>query len=55
MYIILKALYPRDTGGYFPEVKRTGREAVSSPPSSANVDNGGAIPSLSHISLLRNN
>jgi hypothetical protein len=31
-------------------VKRQEREANESPPSSAEVENGGAIPSLSHIS-----
>jgi hypothetical protein len=31
-------------------VKRQGLEAGYSPPSTAEVENGGAIPSLSHIS-----
>jgi hypothetical protein len=34
----------------FPGVKRLGREADHSPPSNAEVKNGGAIPPLSHTS-----
>jgi hypothetical protein len=34
-------------------VKRPGREADHSPPSSAEVKSGGAIPRLSHMSLWR--
>jgi hypothetical protein len=35
---------PMATGGSFTGVKRQGREADDSPPSSAEVKNGGAIP-----------
>jgi hypothetical protein len=37
---------PMGTVGSFPGVKRQGREAVHSPPSSAEVKNGGAVPPL---------
>jgi hypothetical protein len=37
------ASYLMGTGGSFPEVKRSGREADHPPPSSAEVKNGGAI------------
>jgi hypothetical protein len=37
------------------EVKRPGREAGHSTPSSAEVKNGGAIHSLPHMSLLCGN
>jgi hypothetical protein len=37
-------------GAVSPEVKRQGREAEHSPPSSVEVKNGGAIPRLPHIS-----
>jgi hypothetical protein len=37
-------------GAVSPGVKRLGREADHSPPSSAEVKNGGAIPPLSHMS-----
>jgi hypothetical protein len=40
------ASYPVGTGADFPEIKRPGREADHSPPSSAEVKNGGAIPPL---------
>jgi hypothetical protein len=40
------ASYSMGTGGSFPGVKRLGREADRSPPSSAKVKNGGAIPPL---------
>jgi hypothetical protein len=36
-------------GGISPEVKRPGREADHSPPSSAEVKSGGAIPPLPHV------
>jgi hypothetical protein len=36
-----------------PGVKRTGREADHSPPTSAKVKNGGAIPPLPHAFLWR--
>jgi hypothetical protein len=39
------ASYPVDTEGSFPGVKRPGREADHSPPSSADVKNGGALHS----------
>jgi hypothetical protein len=44
------ASYPTGTRGDFPGVKRPGREGDQSPPSSAEVKNGGAIPSLAHMS-----
>jgi hypothetical protein len=40
---------PMDTGGSFPVVKRPGREAGHSPPSSAEVKNGGVIPPLPNV------
>jgi hypothetical protein len=47
----LPVSYPVVTVGLFPYgVKRLGREADHSPPSSTEVKNGGAIPSLPHIS-----
>jgi hypothetical protein len=36
-------------GALSPGVKRPGREADHSPPSNAEVKNGGAIPSLAHM------
>jgi hypothetical protein len=39
-----------DTGGSFPGVKRQGREADNSPPSSGELKNGGAIPPLPRMS-----
>jgi hypothetical protein len=36
-----------------PAVKRPGRESYHSPPSSAEVKNGGAIPSFHHTSSWR--
>jgi hypothetical protein len=39
---------PVGNGGSFPGVKRPGREADHSPPSSAEVKNGGALPPLPH-------
>jgi hypothetical protein len=41
--------YPMGTGALSPGVKRPGREADHSPPSSADVKNGGAIPLLPHM------
>jgi hypothetical protein len=41
---------PMGTGGSFPKVKRQEREADHSPPSSAEVKNGGAIRPLPHMS-----
>jgi hypothetical protein len=43
------ASYIMGTGGYFP-VKLPWREADHSPRSNAEVNNGGAIPPLPHIS-----
>jgi hypothetical protein len=43
------ATFPIGTGDLPPEVKRQGREADHSPPSSAEVKNGGAIPPLPHM------
>jgi hypothetical protein len=43
------ASYPIGTGAISPGVKRPGREADHSPPSSAEVNNGGAIPPPPHI------
>jgi hypothetical protein len=40
--------YPIGTGALSPGVKRLGREADRSPPSSTEVENGGAIPLLPH-------
>jgi hypothetical protein len=42
--------YKIGTEGSFPRVKRPGREADHSPPSSAEVKNGDAIPPLTHMS-----
>jgi hypothetical protein len=44
------ASYPMDTGCSFPGGEPTGREADHSPPSSADVKNGGVITSLPHMS-----
>jgi hypothetical protein len=43
--------YPMSTGGSFPGVKRPVREAVHSPPTSAEVKNGGATSPLPHTPL----
>jgi hypothetical protein len=43
------ASYPMITRGTFPEVKQPRREADHSPPSSAEVKTGGAIPPLFHM------
>jgi hypothetical protein len=40
------ASYPMGSVGCFPGVKRQGREADFSPPSTVEVMNGGAIPPL---------
>jgi hypothetical protein len=40
---------PMGTGGCFPGGKAAGREADHSPPFSAEVKNGGAIPPLPHV------
>jgi hypothetical protein len=45
--------YRMGTGGSFPGGKAAGREADHSPPSSAEVRYGGAIPPLSHTSSWR--
>jgi hypothetical protein len=37
--------------GAFPEIKRLEREAIQSPPSSVEVENGGVIPPLRNTSL----
>jgi hypothetical protein len=42
--------YPMGTGALSPGIKRSGREADHSPPSSSKVKNGGAIPPLPHMS-----
>jgi hypothetical protein len=42
------------TGDSFRGVKRQGREADHSPPSSAEVKNGGALPSFTYIYSWRN-
>jgi hypothetical protein len=44
----------RELAALSPGVKRPGREADQSPPSSAEVKNGGAIPSLPHTCSWRN-
>jgi hypothetical protein len=44
---------PMGAGNTFPGVKRLGREADHSPPSSSEVKNGGAIPALPHTSSWR--
>jgi hypothetical protein len=36
-FVAHQASYPIGTGGYFPEVKRLGREVDHSPPTSADV------------------
>jgi hypothetical protein len=40
-------------GAASPEIKRKGREADHSPLSSAEIENGGRIPSLPHTSSWR--
>jgi hypothetical protein len=47
------ASYSMRTGDSFPEVKRLGRDADRSPPSNAELKNGGAIPPLPHMSSWR--
>jgi hypothetical protein len=47
------ASHPVGPRGSSPGVRRLGREADHSPPSSAKVKNGGAIPSLPHTSSWR--
>jgi hypothetical protein len=44
------ASYSMGTGGFSPEVKWQGHEADHSPPTSAEVKKGGAIPPLPHMS-----
>jgi hypothetical protein len=44
------AFHQMETGGSFPGVKKQGREVDHSPPSNAEVKNGGAIPPLPHMS-----
>jgi hypothetical protein len=44
------ASHPMETGGFSLGVKRPGHEADHSPPSSAEVKNGGAIPPLPQTS-----
>jgi hypothetical protein len=44
------ASYPMDTEGSFAGVKRSGREADHSPPSSAEAKNSRAMISLHHMS-----
>jgi hypothetical protein len=46
------ASYPMDTRGSFPGVKRLGREADHSTPSSAEVKMRGARPLLPHYALM---
>jgi hypothetical protein len=41
------------TEGYFPGLNRPGREADHSPPSSAEIKNGGCTPPLPHSSSWR--
>jgi hypothetical protein len=43
------ASYPMGSGGSFPEVKRPGREADHSPPTSAEVKNMWIYTSISHM------
>jgi hypothetical protein len=43
------AAYPMGIRGLFPGVKRQGREANHSPPSSADVKKGGTVPPLPHM------
>jgi hypothetical protein len=45
--------HTKDTGRNLRGVKKLGREFNYSPPSSADVKNGGAIPPLSHTSSWR--
>jgi hypothetical protein len=47
------ASYPMGTGGSFPGVKRPGREAGRSPPTSAEVKNTLSIPALPHTPSWR--
>jgi hypothetical protein len=44
--------YPVGTGALDPGVKRQGREADNSPPSSVEVKTGGVEPPLLHVSCL---
>jgi hypothetical protein len=44
--------YPMGTGGSFPGVKPPKSKPENSPPSNAEVKNGGAIPPLPHTSSL---
>jgi hypothetical protein len=44
------ASFPVDAGGSFPGVKAARHEAGHSPPSSAEVRNGGSIPPLPYTS-----
>jgi hypothetical protein len=50
---LTQPLIPGVPGAFFLGVKLSGREAGHSPPSSAKVKNGGAIPSLFHTSSWR--
>jgi hypothetical protein len=47
------AFLPMDTGAHSPEAKRPGRVADHSPPSSAEIKNGGAMPPFPHMSSWR--
>jgi hypothetical protein len=47
------ASYPMGTGAVSLRIKRSGREADRSPPSSAEVKNGRGIPQLLHTSSWR--
>jgi hypothetical protein len=47
------ASYPMGTGALSPAVKRPGGEVGHSPPSSAKVKNGGALPPLPNTSSWR--
>jgi hypothetical protein len=47
------ASYPMDTGGSFPGGKAAGREIHHSRPSSAEVNNDGAVPPLPNTSSWR--
>jgi hypothetical protein len=49
-FSLLPASYPMGTGGDPSGMKQTGSEADHSPPSSAEVENGGAVPVLPDMS-----
>jgi hypothetical protein len=47
------ASYPMGTASSFPEINRPGPQADHSPPSNADVKNGGATPPLPHVFMAQ--